>query len=418
MYIAPEELQRFGISTIDGFIKNFADIETGTAYDWQNGTVTEKKILKGFKNIQSLQSIFFKYTDYQNDPQKIKLDKPDAYNRPNVIPFNQEQAAVLQAISAELERYKNTGKDERRDLFPGQNYLTFYSQMRTASLDLELHNPASYKGWQNPKLETLADNARKNFLASKGGQVIFCDRVFSSDVSFNIHDKIKKALCNAGFKPEEITIVNGFTKSGGTKNDTVIEKEVSHAVESFNKGIYKVIIGSTACIGEGLNLQENSSALHHFDIPFRPSDYIQRNGRIDRQGNSQNKVELHTYMSAGTIDNYSVSLVQRKANWIDLLLKTKSNVFLNPNDESYIDADELLLALTEEWGTLLKRKNAVRNWAESKRVNLSKPKTNNARTILLHFHCFGVPCFRSPATRVRYPIRTGFGRSPCWRNPC
>jgi len=141
MYIAPEELQRFGISTIDGFIKNFADIETGTAYEWQNGTVTEKKILKGFKNIQSLQSIFFKYTDYQNDPQKIKLDKPDACNRPNVIPYNQEQASVLQAISAELERYKNIGKEERRDLFPGQNYLTFYSQMRTASLDLELHNP-------------------------------------------------------------------------------------------------------------------------------------------------------------------------------------------------------------------------------------------------------------------------------------
>jgi len=226
----------------------------------------------------------------------------------------------------------------------------------------------SYKGWHNLKLETLADNARKNFLASKGGQVIFCDRVLSSDASFNIHDKIKKALCNAGFKPEEITIVNGFTKSGGTKNDTVIEKEVSHAVESFNKGIYKVIIGSTACIGEGLNLQENSSALHHFDIPFRPSDYIQRNGRIDRQGNSQNKVEPHTYMSAGTIDNYSVSLVQRKANWIDLLLKTKSNVFLNPNDESYIDADELLLALTEEWGDASK--------AEDRRKELDRIKAD------------------------------------------
>ena len=172
MYIAPEEVERFGISTIDGFIKNFADIETGVAYDWQSGNVTEKKILKGFKNIQTLQNIFFKYTDCQNDPQKIKLDKPDAHNHPNVIPLNSEQAAVLQSISAELERYKETDKDKRSDLFPGQNYLTFYSQMRAASLDLELHDPASYKGWKNPKLETLANNARKNCLASKGGQVI------------------------------------------------------------------------------------------------------------------------------------------------------------------------------------------------------------------------------------------------------
>jgi hypothetical protein len=121
-------------------------------------------------------------------------------------------------------------------------------------------------------------------------------------------------------------------------------------VEKFNNGTYKILIGSTACIGEGLNLQENSAALHHFDIPFRPSDFIQRNGRIDRQGNNQNSVDLHSYMSGGTIDNYSVSLVQRKANWIDQLLKTKSHVFVNPNDENFIDADELLLALTEEFG--------------------------------------------------------------------
>ena len=368
MYIAPEELEKFGINTIDGFIKNFADIETGIAYDWQNGTVITKKILKGFKNIQSLQNLFFKYTDYQNDPQKINLEKPDAHNCPNVIPSNQEQTAVLQSISDELERYKEADKDERKELFPKQNYLTFYSQMRTASLDLELHDPVSYSGWINPKLEILASNAWKNYLATKGGQVIFCDRVFTSDASFNIHDKIKQALCNTGFKQNEIIIVNGFTKAGGIKNDSVLEKEVSRAVETFNKGIYKVIIGSTACIGEGLNLQENSSALHHFDIPFRPSDYIQRNGRIDRQGNSQNNVELHTYMSAGTIDNYSVSLVQRKANWIDQLLKTKSNVFLNPNDESYVDADELLLALTEEWGDTSK--------ADERRMELDKMKAN------------------------------------------
>jgi hypothetical protein len=222
--------------------------------------------------------------------------------------------------------------------------------MRTASLDLELYDPCTYNGWINPKLETLAGNARRNFIATKGGQVIFCDRVFSSDGSFNIHDKIRQSLCNEGFGQNEIAIVNGFTKSGGLKSDSIIEREVSQTVAAFNKGVYKAIIGSTACIGEGLNLQENSAALHHFDIPFRPSDFIQRNGRIDRQGNSQDRVELHTYMSAGTIDNYSVSLVQRKAGWIDQLLKTKSNVFVNPNDDNYIDADELLLALTEEWG--------------------------------------------------------------------
>jgi superfamily II DNA/RNA helicase len=208
-----------------------------------------------------------------------------------------------------------------------------------------------------------------NYKATKGGQVIFCDRVFSSDASFNIHEKIKKELIGFGFKENDIIIVNGFTKSGGNKSDSVIEKEVSKAIADYNAGKYKVIIGSTACIGEGVNLQKNSSAVHHFDIPFRPSDFIQRNGRVDRQGNEQDKVSLNSYLAAGTIDNYSVNLVQRKANWIDQLLRTKSEVFTNPNDENSIDADELLLALTEEWGdkeAAIKRKEELEKQKQEK----------------------------------------------------
>jgi tRNA G10 N-methylase Trm11 len=307
MYVAPEELEKFHIHTIDGFIKNFANIETGFTYDWKTGQVGQKKILTGFKNIQTLQNIFFKYTDYQNDPVKINLDKPDAFNKPNLIPVNEKQSGVIKDISAELEKYQLTPKEDREAMYPGQNFLTFYSRLRTASLDIELFDPDTYRDWENPKLEQLAANAREIYQNTKAGQVVFCDRVFSSDASFDMHRKIKKSLVNAGFKEGEIVIVNGFTKSGGAQSDSQIEKEVSQAVEKFNNGTYKILIGSTACIGEGLNLQENSAALHHFDIPFRPSDFIQRNGRIDRQGNSQNSVDLHTYMSAGTIDNYSVS---------------------------------------------------------------------------------------------------------------
>jgi hypothetical protein len=156
----------------------------------------------------------------------------------------------------------------------------------------------------------------RNRLASSGGNVLYgpYPQPFSRIDTFALLHRAYSPLKNifwimSNNLENEIVIVNGFTKSGSLKSDSMVEKEVSRAVEAFNRGTYKVIIGSTACIGEGLNLQENSSALHHFDIPFRPSDFIQRNGRIDRQGNSQNAVALHTYMSAGTIDNYSISLV-------------------------------------------------------------------------------------------------------------
>jgi hypothetical protein len=349
-FVAPEELNKFNIRTVDSFIKNFADIKQALSYDWKTGKLNTGRTLAGFKNLQSLQSLFFKYTDYQNDPSRVKIIKPLSANKPNVVPQDKKQSETLKAISDELARYQALDPDERQSQFPGQNFLTFYSKMRTASLDLELYDPQTFKGWNNPKLQELAQNAFHSYTQSNGGQVVFCDRVFSADLSFNLHDKIKKYLAEAGFKSSEIIIINGFTKSGGGQPESAVEKETARAVEEFNEGRYKAIIGTTACIGEGLNLQKNSAALHHFDIPFRPSDFIQRNGRIDRQGNTQQSVELHTYLAAGTIDNYSVNLVQKKADWIDQLLKTKSNVFTNPDSDSFIDPEEIMLALTEEWG--------------------------------------------------------------------
>jgi N12 class adenine-specific DNA methylase/predicted RNA methylase len=366
--VAPEELEKFGIHTIDGFIRNFADIQYANTYDWKTGKLENKRTLAGFKNIQSLQNLFFKYTDYQNDPARVKIVKPIAENQPNIIPQDHEQSAALKAISAELEKYQRANAEERRDQFSGQNFLTYYSRMRTASLDLELYAPSAYKNWKNPKLETLAQNAFESYQDTKGGQVVFCDRVFDGGAVFNMHEKIREYLVKAGFKKNEIIVINGFTKNGGEKSESAVEKETEEAVSAFNEGAYKVIIGTTACIGEGLNLQANSAALHHFDIPYRPSDFVQRNGRIDRQGNKQERVALHTYMSAGTIDNYSVSLVQKKANWIDKLLKTKSNVFANPESDSFTDADEILLALTEEWGD--------KEQAAARRAELERRRTD------------------------------------------
>jgi hypothetical protein len=369
MFIAPDELERFGIYTIDKFIHSFADIREAETYDWRTGNITRKNILLGFHNIHTLQDLFFKYVDYQNDPKSINLDKPDPLHKPNIIPKNTLQANAVKKISAELEAFSKCPSEEKESLFPRQNYLTFYTRLRTASLDLELYNPQKFPSWENPKLKALADNAAAVFRQTKAGQVVFCDRVFSSDAAFNMHDKIKSYLVNKGFKPKEVAIVNGFTKSGGFMSDSETEKLVSRTVADYNKGLYKILIGTTACIGEGLNLQENSSAIHHFDIPFRPSDFIQRNGRIDRQGNNQDTVHIHTYMASGTIDTYSVNLVQNKANWIDELLKSKTSVFVNKDDESSVNPQELLLALAGEWGDADKVKTLreeMRRLAEGK----------------------------------------------------
>ncbi|GMO25894.1 MAG: hypothetical protein Ta2B_05710 [Termitinemataceae bacterium] len=368
-YVAPKELERFGINTIDNFIKEFAKIERGMIMDWKKDMAKEGNILTGFKNLDTLQKLFFKYTDFQNDPDAIGLEKPTADIHQNRIPKDETQLKVMKAIADELERYITMEADQRKIKFEGQNFLTFFGQFRTASLDLELFDPQTFKDWKNPKLQTLAKNAFELYNNTKAGQVIFCDRVVSRDESFNMHEKIKAELVAQGFKESEIVIVNGITKTGSKKSDSAVEREVSQAIKDYNSGKYKVIIGTTGCIGEGVNLQKNSSGLHHFDIPFRPSDFIQRNGRIDRQGNEQENVQLHTYMSVGTLDSNSVQRVQIKSNWIDQLLKTKSNVFANPNDENAIDGEELLLALSEEWGDTEK---AAERRAEMERIKAEK----------------------------------------------
>ena len=380
-HVAPEELKKLNIANIDDFIRNFANIEEGDGYDPFSGKLRKTKILTGFKNLRTLQDMFFKYTDLQNDPSKIGMKKPSANNKPNILPKQDDQVVVIQSIAQEVEEFKKMSKEEREGLH--LNNFVFYNRMRTASLDLELYDPQKYKGWKNPKIEKMAESAAEIYKNRGGGQVVFCDRVLSGDGSMNMHDKIKKSLVARGFKESEIVIVNGITKSGGKVSESAMEAQVSEAIKGFNgeydkknkKWItppkYKVIIGTTQTIGEGVNLQTNSSALHHMDIPFRPSDFIQRNGRIDRQGNQQLSVELHTYATKGTIDNYSMALVSGKENWINQLLKTKSNVFTNPDAEGASNMDEILMSLTEEWGD--------KAGAEEKRAALEAKKTEAIR---------------------------------------
>jgi hypothetical protein len=345
-HIAPEEMGKLGISNINDFIKNFADIQQSDEYDWASDKMVNKKVLKGFKNLRTLQDVFYKYTDLQNDPTKIGLAKPDSTKKANILPQDNTQVSELKRLSEKLAEYKEKGKDQRDE---NENTLTYFSKMRTASLDMELYDPVNYKGWKNPKLDKLAENAIENYEATKGGQVIFCDRVLSSDTSFNMHEKIKKSLIAKGFKADEIAVINGITKSGSAQSESALQAAVSDTIDGFNSGKYKVIIGTTSTIGEGVNLQKNSAALHHLDIPYRPSDFIQRNGRIDRQGNKQKSVELHTYASSGTTDNFSIAKVSGKENWINTLLKTKSSVFTNPDGEGF-DMDEMMLSLQGEWG--------------------------------------------------------------------
>lgn len=388
MHIAPEELKRKGIYSIDDFISEFCDIGNGEIYDWKTGGISEGLILKGFKQVQELQDLFFSFTDFQPDPAKAGIEWPEDIYHSHIVEKDPIQAQGMADLYNDLQEWiedrqtlKNSDKEAERQEYirkwGNANYLTFYMKMRTSSLDLELLDPIKYKEWCNPKLTALTNKAWDIFNKTGAGQVIFCDRVLSGNKTFKMHEKIKGVLVSVGFKENDITIVNGMTKSGNSQSENVLEDIIQSAIKNFNKGIYKIVIGTTETLGEGVNLQKNSAATHNLDIPFRPADLIQRNGRTHRQGNQQKKVEINNYMATGTIDNYSVSLVQNKANWIDEMLSTKSNVFVNKGDPTFIDVDGLLLALTEEFGgenavKKLKEEIAQKKSDAKKALNLKK----------------------------------------------
>ena len=345
-HLGRQDFEKMGIHNLDQFIGNFADVETRTLMDMNGTQERDKKCLAGFKELDKLRSLFFRYTDLQNDPEKIGLNKPRANTIPNTLSKDSTQAEVVQEYFQLLRAAAESGDSEEK-----RKILSYYGKIRAASLDLRLVEPEEYKNWENPKIARMVNNIQEIAKQSNGGHVIFCDRVLSAadaEGSFNMHDEIKRQLVAAGYKPGEIGILNGITKSGGKLSEGKLQTQTKKMVDDYNAGKLKVLIGTTATMGEGLNLQENSVSLHHLDFPYRPSDIIQRNGRIDRQGNKQAAVQLHNYMSGGTSDAYNMQMIQNKANWIDDLLKSKSSVFSNPDDESSLDTDGLILALTEE----------------------------------------------------------------------
>ncbi|MEM9424600.1 MAG: DEAD/DEAH box helicase, partial [Spirochaetota bacterium] len=331
-HVGLEDLRRIGINNLDDFIGTFANVEDRQVQTMDgSGLGKTKKVLVGFKNLDKLRGVFFKHTDLQNDPEKVGLDKPEVVKIPIVLDSDTTQKNLVKGLFEGMVaafNNRNTGEGIKK-----------YGQIRAASLDPRLIEPNGHENWKNPKIESMINNIKDASKDNTGGHVVFCDHFRSikeAKGSFNLHHEIKQQFIANGYKPEEIGIISGESN----------QKKNSQAITDYNAGKIKILIGTTQTMGEGVNLQANSTSLHHFDFPYRPSDIIQRNGRIDRQGNAQKLVKIYNYMASGTADAYNMDLIQKKANWIADLLNSKSDVFTNPDEESTANTEEMILALT------------------------------------------------------------------------
>jgi N12 class adenine-specific DNA methylase len=304
-YLQPGQLELMELSHFDDWVGNFASVNRGFEVDVDTNTYRMANRLSEFHNLPELSAMIGLLADFH--AADGAGDLPD-YEGPDdiLVPQNEALAEYLKKISqrAEMVRARKVSPDV-------DNLLKITTDGRKAALDMRLVDPRVSPG-KNTKLfacaNQVADIYYRNYSAI-GVQLVFCDTSVPSS-SWNVYDELRRMLVNRGVKDSEIAYVHEATSDA--KRDALFAK--------VRKGEIRVLLGSTIKLGLGVNVQEHLVALHHLDIPWRPADMVQREGRILRQGNVFDKVRIFRYVAQGSFDAYSWQLLETKQRFISSLL--------------------------------------------------------------------------------------------------
>lgn len=321
-HIAPEAFERIGIRNAEEFLDRFCVFENDRIYTLE-GTFEDALVTAGFKNLNELREIMSRYID-RKTAEDVGLELPKRDDRMHYLDMSDAQREVY----AELRQRLVDSKDS--DEATGDAHIfAIMSDMAKAAMDLELYD-SKYAGQPSPKYEAVAKNAVD--LSKDGGQVIFADYI-------GAHEKIRDALIALGVPKSQIAIVNAKVAGSAARRQNI--------AEAFNAGKIKYVIGNTATMGEGMNLQRLTADIHHLDLPWEPASLQQRNGRGLRQGNLNEAVRIHTYISKGTFDGYRYQSMARKRDWQDLLWNGGDRVE-NLAREGALTHDDLAIMVAED----------------------------------------------------------------------
>ena len=236
---------------------------------------------------------------------------------------------MVQSLADRAEAVRDRRVDATVD-----NMLKITNDGRKLALDQRLINDM-LPDEDNSKATTCVDKAFEIWEETKeqkSAQLIFCDlSTPKGDGTFNVYEDICNKLKEKGVPPEEIAFIH----------DANTEKRKAELFAKVRSGQVRFLLGSTAKMGAGTNVQDRLIALHHLDVPWRPSDIEQQEGRILRQGNMNDKVKIFRYVTEGTFDSYSWQLIENKQKFIGQIMTSKSPV------RSCEDIDEAALSYAE-----------------------------------------------------------------------
>lgn len=304
-YLQSGELSMLDLQSFDSWIGMFAERVTEFEVDVDTSTYRLATRFAKFHNLPELTSLLSSVADFHQVDTSSGIPQIDGYTDALVSKTN-EFANYLKGISQRAEDVRK-GYVSRKD----DNMLKITTDGRKAALDLRLVDPMASFTYQS-KVARCSENVADIYfktLADKSTQVIFCD-TSTPKAGFNIYNEVKVMLQNKGVPSDKIAFIH----------DAETEAQRNTLFAQVRNGDIRILIGSTYKLGLGVNVQERLIALHHIDVPWRPADMTQREGRILRRGNTNSKVYIYRYITEGSFDAYSWQLLETKQRFISELL--------------------------------------------------------------------------------------------------
>ena len=327
-YLQYSTLQKLGLGNFDSWAATFGETQTAIELAPEGTGYRAKTRFAKFFNLPELISLFKESADIQT-PDMLKLPVPEAEYENVVLKPSEYQKEMVQSLADRAEAVRDRKVEPHVD-----NMLKITNDGRKLALDQRLINDM-LPDEDNSKSTTGVDKAFEIWEETKeqkSAQLIFCDlSTPKGDGTFNVYEDICNKLKEKGVPPEEIAFIH----------DANTEKRKAELFAKVRSGQVRFLLGSTAKMGAGTNVQDRLIALHHLDVPWRPSDIEQQEGRILRQGNMNDKVKIFRYVTEGTFDSYSWQLIENKQKFIGQIMTSKSPV------RSCEDIDEAALSYAE-----------------------------------------------------------------------
>ena len=326
-YLQYETLRRHDLQHFDAWASTFGETVTAVELTPEGTGYRAKTRFARFYNLPELMSMFKEVADIQT-ADMLNLPVPKANYHNIAVKPSEVQKKMVESLSERAEKVRSGQVKSWED-----NMLVITNDGRKLALDQRMIDPL-LPDFDGSKVNACADNIFQIWQDNadkKSAQLVFCDLSTPKADTFSVYTDIRDKLIAKGIPESEIAFIH----------NAKTEVQKAEMFKKVRKGEIRVLLGSTQKMGAGTNVQDRLIALHDLDCPWRPSDLEQRSGRIIRQGNSNEEVEIFRYVTEQTFDAYLYQLVEGKQKFASQIMSSKSPV------RSAEDIDETALSYAE-----------------------------------------------------------------------